>query len=298
MEDFRLKVFVSAAHNLNFTKTSQELFISQPAVSKNIVELENSFGLPLFNRSGSHLSLTAAGERLLQYAEKILDEYNTMNYEMSLLTDNLRGTLSIGASSTIAQYFIPPVLAKFIQYFPEVKISLLSGNSTQVEEAMFQHKIDLGIVENAGRCKGLHYEDVVNDELVLVANSRGKYADVDEVTMDELCKTPIVLREHGSGTLEVIEAAFAAVNYKLNMFNVIMQLGSTEAIKSFIQNVDALAIISIIAANKELKDGTLKIIDIKDVEMKRWFAFVTRYGEQSKLNKRFCEFIERLCNNF
>ena len=293
MEDFRLKVFVSAAHHLNFTKASQELFISQPAVSKHISELESAFCLPLFNRNGSYLSLTLAGEKFLHYAEHLLAEYNTLNYEMSLLTDNLKGTLSLGASTTVAQYFLPSLLAKFTLHLPEVKVSLLSGNSAQVEEALFGHKIDLGIVENAGRCKGLHYENVIEDELVLVANTKGKYADIEEVTMEELTKMPIVFRGNGSGTLEVIESTFADVGYKIGMFNVIMQLGSTEAIKSFIQNVDAVAIISVIAANKELRDGSLRIIDIQGVDMKRHFAFVMRQGEQGKLIRRFCEFIQR-----
>lgn len=298
MEDFRLKVFVSTAHSLNFTKTAQELFISQPAVSKHITELEKSFGLPLFERNGSRLSLTAAGETLLRHTEKILNDYNSMNYEMSMLTDNLRGELKIGASSTIAQYFLPAILARFTKHFPEVKVSLLSGNIAQIEKALFNHTIDLGMVENAGRSHGLHYEDIMDDELVLVADSDGKYASIEEITLEELQSLPIVLRETGSGTLEVIEGAFASRQMRQDMFNVIMQLGSTEAIKSFIHNADALAIVSVIAVRNELRDGSLKIIDIKDIEINRHFSFVTRQGSGDKLVAKFTDFIRRDRNNF
>lgn len=132
MDDFRLRVFITAAKTLNFTKCAEQLYISQPAVSKHIGELESRYKVQLFERSGSRLALTEAGRVMLEHAERIADGYRRLQYEMDLFTDRLGGELKVGASTTIAQYVLPQVLARFTARFPEVKVSLASGNSEQV----------------------------------------------------------------------------------------------------------------------------------------------------------------------
>ena len=117
MSDFRLKVFQSVAKNLSFTKASQELFVSQPAITKHIQELEAYYQTRLFDRQGSKISLTKSGELLLKHSEKILDDYKQLEYEMHLLHNEYIGELKLGASTTIAQYVLPPLLADFIAKF-------------------------------------------------------------------------------------------------------------------------------------------------------------------------------------
>ena len=133
MGDFRLKVFVSVAKNLSFTKASQELFISQPSVTKHIQELELQYQTRLFERMGNSISLTDAGRVFLEHSKRILDDYGRLEYEMSLLRNGHSGELRLGASTTIAQYVLPPLLAQFIEKFPQVSLSLFNGNSNQVE---------------------------------------------------------------------------------------------------------------------------------------------------------------------
>ena len=208
MDDFRLRVFITAAKTLNFTKCAEQLFISQPAVSKHIGELESRYKVQLFERSGSRLALTEAGRVMLEHAERIADGYRRLQYEMDLFTDRLGGELKVGASTTIAQYVLPQVLARFTARFPEVKVSLASGNSEQVEAALARHDTDLGLVESSARHPGFHYEPFIPDELVLIASTKGRYGRCDQVTLAELQTVPLVLRESGSGTLEVISAEF------------------------------------------------------------------------------------------
>lgn len=131
MDDFRLRVFITAAKTLNFTKCAEQLYISQPAVSKHIGELESRYKVQLFERSGSRLALTEAGRVMLEHAERIADGYRRLQYEMDLFTDRLGGELKVGASTTIAQYVLPQVLARFTARFPEVKVSLASGNTSR-----------------------------------------------------------------------------------------------------------------------------------------------------------------------
>ena len=118
MSDFRLKVFQSVAKNLSFTKASQELFVSQPAITKHIQELEAAYQTRLFDRQGSRISLTDSGKLLLEHCERILEDYKRLEYEMHLLHNEYTGGLKLGASTTIAQYVLPPLLASFIGKFP------------------------------------------------------------------------------------------------------------------------------------------------------------------------------------
>ena len=126
--DFRLKVFHSVACNLSFTKASRELFISQPAISKHIHELEVQYKTPLFERTGSQIRLTRAGELLFSHTHSLLASYRQLDFEMNLLTNNFLGDLHLGASTTISQYVLPPVLALFIKMFPDIHVSVLNGN--------------------------------------------------------------------------------------------------------------------------------------------------------------------------
>lgn len=273
MDDFRLRVFITAAKTLNFTKCAEQLYISQPAVSKHIGELESRYKVQLFERSGSRLALTEAGRVMLEHAERIADGYRRLQYEMDLFTDRLGGELKVGASTTIAQYVLPQVLARFTARFPEVKVSLVSGNSEQVEAALARHDTDLGLVESSARHPGFHYEPFIPDELVLIASTKGWYGRCDQVTLAELQTVPLVLRESGSGTLEVISKYLAAADVRLASLRVVMQLGSTESIKSFVRNSDAMAIVSVASIVDELRSGELRIIDIEGCTIRREFSF-------------------------
>ena len=195
MSDFRLKVFRSVAKNLSFTKASQELFVSQSAITKHIQELEAAYQTRLFDRQGSRISLTESGNLLLEHCERILEDYKRLEYEMHLLHNEYTGGLKLGASTTIAQYVLPPLLASFIGKFPQVSLSLLNGNSREIEAALQEHRIDLGFVEGVFRLPNIRYTTFLEDELVAVVRTGSKLAVGEEITPDELFHLPLVLRE-------------------------------------------------------------------------------------------------------
>ena len=289
--DFRLKVFHSVATNLSFTKASKELFISQPAISKHVHELEIQYKTPLFDRVGSKIALTRAGELLLSHTNLLLSAYRQMDFEMNLLTDNLSGELHVGASTTIAQYVLPPVLSTFIRKFPDIRVSMLNGNSRDIEQALREGKITLGLVEGNARQHTLHYTPFMKDELVVVAHTGSSFARYDELTLDELCRLPLVLRENGSGTLDVLEDALARHQVKISQLNVVMQLGSTEGIKLFLENSDTLAIVSVRAVTRELMSGQLKVIDVTGFAAERMFSFVQLQGQSGGLEEKFIRYM-------
>ncbi|WP_455593421.1 LysR substrate-binding domain-containing protein [Bacteroides sp.] len=290
MSDFRLKVFQSVAKNLSFTKASQELFVSQPAITKHIQELETCYQARLFDRQGNKISLTEAGKLLLEHSERILDDYKRLEYEMHLLHNECIGELKLGASTTIAQYVLPPLLANFIGKFPQVNLSLFNGNSREVEAALQEHRIDLGLVEGIVRLPNLKYTTFLQDELVAVVHANSKLALPDEISPEDLPGIPLALRERGSGTLDVFERALSRHNIKLSSLNVLMYLGSTESIKRFLEYTDCIGIISIRSISRELLAGSFRVIEIKGMPMLREFCFAQPQGEESGLSKVFMQF--------
>ena len=291
MIDFRLKVFCSVARNRSFTKASRELFISQPAISKHIQELEQEYETRLFDRRNNHIELTPAGEMLLNHAEQILERYKMLDFDMHMLSHEHVGELRLGASTTIAQYVLPAYLATFSSKFKQIKLSLLNGNTVDVERAVEEQRIDLGLVEGRSRQQYLRYTPFMRDELVLLASTRNKWAYLEEITPEELTRLPLVIRETGSGSLDVIEHALAAHHIKLSELNIAMQLGSTEAIKRYIEHTDCLAIISIQAVLQELASGQLKVIEIDGMVFEREFSFVQNMGETGGITKDFIRYM-------
>lgn len=293
MSDFRLKVFQSVARNLSFTKASQELFISQPAITKHIQELESTYQTRLFDRQGGKISLTESGQLLLEHCERILEEYRKLEYEMHLLHNQYTGELRLGASTTIAQYVLPPMLGTFISKFPQVELSLLNGNTREMEAALQEHRIDLAMVEGVTRLPNLRYTPILEDELVIVVRTGSRLPVDDEITPLQLARLPLVLRERGSGTLDVFERAMLQHNIKLSTLHVLMYLGSTESIKLFLEHTDCLGVVSIRSVSRELYAGRLRVVEVKGLEMKREFNFAQLQGQESGLSQVFMQFARR-----
>lgn len=291
MSDFRLKVFRSVAKNLSFTKASQELFISQPAITKHVQELETTYQTRLFDRrQGNRICLTESGKILLEHCERILEDYKRLEYEMHLLHNEYTGELKLGASTTIAQYVLPPLLGSFIGKFPQVSLSLMNGNSREIEAALQEHRIDLGLVEGVARLPNMRYTTLLEDELVAVVRTGSKLPIGDELTPEELLNYPLVLRERGSGTLDVFEKSLQRHDIKLSSLRVLMYLGSTESIKLFLEHTDCLGIVSIRSVIRELSSGQLRVVDINGMPMTRDFSFVLPQGQESGLAQVFMQF--------
>ena len=275
MFDFRLKVFASVARNLSFTRAAQELYISQPAISKHIRELEGAYHVRLFERQGNRVALTPAGQLLLTHADRLLDGYRQLEYDMHLLQGEHTGELRLGASTTIAQYVLPGLLADFIRRFPHVKMSLLNGNTQAIETALLEHRIDLGLVEGLSRRPDLHYTPFMRDEL----------------SAHDLPRFPLVLRERGSGTLEVVEQALAGLGVPLASLQVLMYLGSTEGIKRFLEQTDCIGIVSVRSIDRELAAGAFRVVELKELRLMREFCFVQPQGEAGGLARTFMDFV-------
>lgn len=293
MFDFRLRVFYTVAKRLSFTKAAEELFISQPAVTKHIHELEQQLGVKVFERIGNRIKLTVAGQIMLKHAETIFTTYRNLEYDINQLKSSQGGLLPIGASTTIAQYFIPPLLAKFHQRYSDVEISLIMGNTEQIEQALLEKNIELGIIEGKSKNPLLKYVELAKDEIVLVGNARHTYGQEDKLTANDLKQIPLLMREHGSGTLEVILDALSQLKLKPTDLNIAMYMGSTESIKSYLANSNCVAFLPLQAIKRELEAGDFKLLSMKNFSLVRKFHFIYLQGQQDKLAQHFIRFAKQ-----
>jgi len=290
MFDFRLKVFQTVAKRLNFTKAAAELYITQPAVTKHIHELENYFKTKLFERKGSQIKLTPAGEILLQHTEQIFSVYRNLEFEMSNFSKKYKGRLWVGASTTVAQYVLPPVLAAFHLKFPEVKVSLTTNNTEQIETALKKSEIDLGIIEGQKKNPSIKYSEFIKDEIVLIASNKNPFFKKGMIQLKELKTVPLLLREPGSGTLEVVSHSLKQYGIKIKELNIEMQLASTESMKSYLLHSNCLAFVSVYSVLNGLKQNEFRIIDIKGLDIERYFYFIQLQGESESLTTIFMNF--------
>ncbi len=290
MINFRLNVFNKVAEKLSFTKAAKELFITQPAVTKHINALEQEFNNKFFNRKGNSIELTEAGKILHKYVKDINKLYNQLNFELNALNQTHKGKLRIGTSTTITQYVLPKLMANFKSKFNDLTINVISGNTEQIEKALFKNEIDLGIIEGQSKRSDFNYLEFLKDEIVLVTKSAHKLAKVNKISLDELKNYPLVLRENGSGTLEVINYYLKQNGLNLSDFLIELRFGSTEGIKNYILHSESLAFLSIQSILNEINRNELSIIHIDNFEINRSFNFIYPIGQQNKIVNLFIQF--------
>jgi len=292
--DFRYKVFLSVANNLSFSKAAEELYISQPAVSKQIKELEKTHDTTLFLRKGNRISLTTAGRLVYTYAQKASKLHSELEYELGCLKNSHKGTLRIGASSSISQYLIPSILANFHSHYPEIDLKLFNGNSFAMEQMLNEGQIDIALVENYSSKADFNYSKFIEDEIVAIVGTQSSFAKNKYLKISDIKNVPFVLRERGSGTLQVIEKTFNNVGIDIEHLNIVIHLGTTEAIKNFLTQYDAVGLVSIRSIDKELQLNTIKILPIKGMQILRNFRIAVPKGASVGLTYIFTQFIHNL----
>ena len=173
--DYRYKVFLTVAETLSFSKAADQLFISQPAVTKHIKELERQLGIALFLRKGNKIYLTSAGEIVYKYNKQAVMLYSEMDFALGELKEEHKGILRIGASSTIAQYVIPKVLAHYHKRYPQIQLSLYNGNSFEIEQKLIDSAIDVALVENSSSQQDIKYSTFLIDEIICITSSSSMF---------------------------------------------------------------------------------------------------------------------------
>lgn len=290
--DFRLQVFHTVARRLSFTKAAEELFITQPAVTKHIRGLEEHFKTKLFERKGNSIQLTESGKTLLHYTKTLEQTYSSLEQEMYALSGVTKGTLTIGSSTTLAQYVLPELLADFRNTNKEVALQLISGNTEYIEQELLSGKMDLGFIEGETRNKQIKYLPFRKDELLLVGRIDHPLAKKKTLKISDIQSTRFIMREHGSGTLEVIVSALKKLGIKWQELSIEMQLDATESIKSYLLHSDCLAFISKNAIQHELAQNGFRVFNIPGLKIERPFSLIHLQGKPSRLAETFIKFAQ------
>jgi len=274
MSDRRLKVFHTVARLLSFTKAAEELHMTQPAVTFQVRQLEEYFNTRLFDRTHNKVNLTPAGERVSEFAERIFDLYTEMENRVRDLTGEISGALTIGASTTIAEYMLPALLGEFKNRYPDINLRLKVSNSEGIVSMVEHNVIDLGVVESPVNNKNLIVEVCHDDQLVVVAPpdhdlvKRG-----GKVSASDIVRYPFVSREEGSGTREVIMHYLMEHKVTPSDMTFSLELGSPEAIKGAVEAGMGITILSRSIIGKELKLNMLAELEL-DPPLSRPFSFV------------------------
>ncbi len=295
MADRRLQVFHTVARLLSFTKAAESLHMTQPAVTFQVRQLEEYFNTRLFDRTHNRISLTEAGEKVYEYADRIFALYAEMENGVRDLTGEVSGVLMLGASTTIAEYMLPSLLGDFKNKYPEVNIRLRVGNSDGIVSMVENNTIDLGVVEAPVNNKNLVVENCKIDPMVLIVPPNHELAGRDKVPITEIVNYPYICREEGSGTREVMLEHVVAAGINPADLQIVMELGNPESIKGAVESGMGVSIISRTTIEKELKLGTLVAVELAPT-IERPFSFVHQKQKfRLRAIEKLLEFAREYC---
>jgi len=283
-----LRVFLTVAEHEHITRASEELIISQPAVTKTIQHLEQEIGLELIERHGRRIALTHAGRVLHKYARRVFALEREMEDALAALRDVEAGEVTLAASMTTGVYLLPPLVALFRSRYPQVNLQISILNSSEIVEQTLSWNLDFGLVEGDASAlpSELDVEVFDHDELVLVISPHHHWRSVQALKPEELGKGELLLREQGSGIREVIEHALRQHDVHIHP---LLTVPDNEAIKQMVLSGVGAAIVSALAVQRELAAGDLLRIPIAGLELRPELSLVQRKDKQlSRAAQAFC----------
>ena len=295
MLSHRHEIFMEVARVLSFTKASQNLYISQSAISRHIKALEEHYYTGLFDRSTNGIVLTSAGEALYSKLKEAKQLQHELLQELQALNNAHAPEVRmvLGSSTTISLYVLPPVMSAYLKENPQVQLLLKNRNSENILKALLDHEIDLGIVERFNTINQVTYTPFIADDVIAVCSPKNPLKK-ELLEVEDLRNIPLALRERGSGTLAVLEEALLAKNIKPNELPIKIRLGGTEALKNFVRVDDCLSFLPRQAVKKELESGELVEVPIVDFQVRRTFNFIQRKGTENNYPcKDFIQFTRR-----
>jgi DNA-binding transcriptional LysR family regulator len=278
MENFRLKVFRSVCDNLSFRRAAEGLHLSQPAVTQQIKALEDELGTRLLDRTGSRVVLTPAGRIVNKMAIQVAELIALTQEELASLSGQHSGLLRAGASTSIAQYVLPRMLGYFQREHPRVRLQIRSGNTEEVVEWLIEGRIAIGLIEGPALRKDVRIEPFMEDELVLLFPANHPWRNRESLTVQDLEGAPFLMRERGSGTRRVLEAALDKAGLKTKNLEVVMELDSSEAIISSVESGLGIGFVTRAAILPRLSLGKIATAKINGLRIVRNFSLVYPSG--------------------
>ncbi len=291
MDLWQLKIFTSVVDNKSFSKASEAVNLSQPTVSTHIKELEDHFQCRLLDRLGKKTEPTRAGQILYEYATELLHIKNQTESAMFDFLGRTRGELSLGGSTIPAGYILPKVMEPFMKAYPNVLVSLNTGDTRQVVEDVKKGRIEIGIVGAGTEDPAIVQEKFASDQMKLIVPVDHEWAGRQSVQCSELFSQNFIAREKGSGTWQSILHSMDAAGFNSKNLNIRITMGSTIAVIQGILSHLGISILSTIAVEDYIRQKRLAAISVEGLDLNRFF-YLTLHArrERSPICKKFIEF--------
>lgn len=272
-----LRVFASVAEHGSLTRAARELNVSQPAISKQLGDLEEDLGTQLVDRLPRGVRLTEAGEVLLTHAQRILQAERAAQQDLRDLRGLGRGKLSVGASTTVGSYLVPSLMGELHRQHPGVQLDLTIANTAAVQSAVLENRCDVGLIEGFVSSDLLAVETLIADDMIGIAAPSHPALQKTPLRAAALSELPLLMREQGSGSREVVEAALRKRALEVTP---VMSLGSTEAIKSAVIHGLGIAFVSRLTVDHELQTKRLVELTFSDLQIRRDLYLVALKGKR------------------
>ncbi len=285
-----LKVFVTVIEQKNFSRAGDILNLSQPGVSLHIRNLENELGTKLIYRSPKQVQITEPGKILYRHAKQMLNHYETAKREINEFNNVVSGTMKIGASFTIGEYYLPKVLAEFAAQYPMVDIQIIISNSNDVIQGIRSNKLDIGLIEGETDYKDIDVRPFMNDEMIVVVPPVHPLSQMDLIEGNMLQNQTWVLREQGSGTRTYSDKLLSSLELNIKKTFIFT---SIQGVKEAVMAGLGIALLSRLTVRKELKSNELKTFHLKNEPLIRPFSIVKKLDfEASKAMELFLRKVE------
>jgi len=289
----RLEVFAKVAELGSFSRAAEALFLTQPTISEHVRSLEVELGLSLLDRLGRGATPTPAGRVLLDYARRMLKLAEEARQAIDRFQGRMSGTLIVGGSTIPGEYVLPALIGQFKSKYPDILISLRVASSRQVSEWVDEGRVEVGVVGARPPLRTLEARALMSDELVIAVPAGHPWAGRKTVALADVRSEPLIVREPGSGSREVLERALHDADTNLDAFRVAGEIGSTQAIKQAVRAGVGITIISRRAVEDECRAGLVHCVKVRDLKLARSFYLVThRERTRSPLAEAFVTFVE------
>lgn len=291
MLDYRMITFLKVCQTMNYTHAAQSLHITQPAVSQHIHYLEEQFHVKLFEYEGKQLKLTETGKILYRFAATVNHDFHELSNQLS--NENNRLHLRFGVTLTIGEYLMPKVLIKLLNQHQNIQLQMIVANTAELLMQMEEEKLDFAIVE--GYYPNQEYEGRVyrKERFIGICHADHPFA-ATECTLSDLKNERLLLRENGSGTREVLERALKEKNMSFDNFCERIEIGNLNVIKQLVMKKIGITFCYEPVVDQELKNGDLKVMNIKDFQVAHDFTFIWR--KNSIFQNLYQSIYEQMCS--
>jgi DNA-binding transcriptional LysR family regulator len=288
----QLRVFHAVAQTRSFTRAAGAVHLTQPGISKHVKQLEEYYGVPLFDRLGKTVALTEAGKILFETTQEIVGAITAAEERIrELQGGSARGKLALGASFTVGIYVMPNLLSSFRRQYPAIETTLDIMLSKEIVAKVLDNSFDVGVVGHEVRHDKLIARDFMTDELVAIISVTHKWASKKRIRPQELIGEPFIASAKGSGTRAVVEGRLRQHGITLNK---VMDFGNTEGVKKAVEAGLGVSILSKSVVQRELSAGLLRVLFLAGMNMKREYSYVYRKDKYlSNAAKAFLDLLQR-----